>query len=202
MASPTASVGGRRCETRRDPFPPGTGTRLYVWSVQRPLLPPREPPQSPGKPAICFSKTHTRRKNNPKNKIKFKHLGQRGLPRCPGELAAGLPFPFAFQHSGFVRLPPCCQGNGGGEARGVSVYLHSSRTAGLLSKDIGVSCLFVNAVKAENCFLSPCRAPERAPAWRSADPAKLWALSRACFHQQRPTAAGCEANDKQMISKR
>lgn len=42
-------------------------------------------------------------KTTPKNKINPYHPGQRGLPRCPGELAAGPPFPF--QHSSFVKPP-------------------------------------------------------------------------------------------------
>ena len=143
---------------------------------------------------------HAQRKNNPQNKIKMKHLGQRGLLRCPGELTAGPPFPFAFQHSSFVKLPLHCQGkNWGGSQKGVSLFTFQQDSRATLKSYR--SFLFVNTVKAENCFLFSSRALEQAHVQHDEEPAKLWALPPACFHQQHPTSAGRKANDKQMISK-
>lgn len=124
VAASTALVGGRHCETHRDPSPPGTGTRLYARSVQRLLLPPQEPPWTKHITLASSSQKCMRKgKQPPKNKINPKHLGQRGLPRRPRELAAKPPFPFAFQHSSFVKLPLHCQGKEGGESqRGVSLF--------------------------------------------------------------------------------
>lgn len=89
-----------------------------------------------------------------------------------------------FQHSSFVKFPCAARGGQGEEARGVSVYLHSSRIAGLHKKVIRVT-------KAENCFLLT-------PEQLSMVPAKLWALPLACFHQQHPASAAHKANHKQI----
>lgn len=47
------------------------------------------------------------------------------------ELAVGHLYPLLFKHSSFVKFPQSSRGRKGEEARGVSVYLHSSRIAGL-----------------------------------------------------------------------
>lgn len=62
------------------------------------------PSQRTTKPSLAASSqnTHTREKQHKK-----RDKSQAGrLPRCPKDLALGQPFPFAFQHSGFVQPPP------------------------------------------------------------------------------------------------
>lgn len=108
---------------------------------------------------------------------------------------------FCFSTQQLCGSCPVLPGAGAGEARGVSVYLHTGRAARLLLKALVVCFLAVNTLTAENCFLSSSWAWGQAPMERDVELAKLWALPPACFHRRHQTSPGHGANDKEMIGK-
>lgn len=144
---------------------------------------------------LLLPKTHARGKNNTKKR----KIPGRQAAEVPLGAGAGAAFSFSTQRLCSAAPPtPCCQGE---EAGGCWFIYTPARQQGHFSKlSEFLSHLLTQRRFRIASFLPPeascLLASGEAPA-----PAKLLALPRACFRQQRPTSIQRRANDKQMSAR-
>lgn len=172
---------------------PGTGTHLYVWSVQVPLREPLRTEHIASSTQKCMHKG----KITPKNKVNPNHPRERGLPRCPGELAAGLPLPLA-ETQQLCETPSADRGRTGRKPEGCQFIYSPAGEQGYLKKLSEFLPYLLTPLRLGIASFLPLRRCSKVPCSTIVMPAKLWALPPACFHQQCPTSTGRKACDKLM----